>query len=183
MHLTLDSIIRRVLVYRLMRYRFAWLAFRLVGLYLAAALALAPASVDARLTRIHALAAFGSMGDNERPVQATHELRGLREDAARHRRLPSAVAAVAIARRDYKQATVALRKALAVTPNEEERAALVDTLARVLLRAGDLREPLRLFVTLSLPDAAERGVPLTAGQRRLSQSVPLSAARNAATVS
>jgi hypothetical protein len=71
-------------------------------------LALAPASVDARLTRIHALAAFGSMGDNERLAQATHELRGLREDAARHRRLTSAMAAVAIARRDYKQATVAL---------------------------------------------------------------------------
>ncbi|MGH2486258.1 MAG: hypothetical protein ACRDHE_09620, partial [Ktedonobacterales bacterium] len=40
MHLTLDSIIRRLLVYRLMRYRFAWLAFGLVGLYLAAVLVL-----------------------------------------------------------------------------------------------------------------------------------------------
>ena len=151
--------------------------------YVGRALELAPASVDARLTRIHVLAAFGSMGDTERLAQAIHELRGLREDAARHRRLPSAMAAVAIARRDYKQATVALRKALAVTPNEEERAALLDTLARVLLRAGDLREALRLFVTLSLPDVAEQGVPLSAGQRRLSQSAPLPAAHNAATFS
>jgi hypothetical protein len=35
MHLTVDSVIRRLLVYRLIRYRFAWLAFGLLGLYLA----------------------------------------------------------------------------------------------------------------------------------------------------
>lgn len=59
---------------------------------------------------------------------------------------------------------------------------LADTLARVALQTGDLREALRLFVALSLPDAAEGQIPMTAGQRRLSQSAPLPAARDAATL-
>ena len=146
------------------------------------ALAQAPQSLDARLTAVHVHAAFGSMGDESRLTLAAKELRALREDAPRLRRLPGAIAAVCIARRDYKQAIVAVRRALTVTPNEEERQALVDTLARVVLRAGDLRQALRLFVTLSLPDVSYGQAPPSAGQRRASQSAPLLAAFNAATL-
>lgn len=141
-----------------------------------------PDSLDARLTYIHILAAYGSLGDTARLARATKELHAVRDAAPRLRRLPSAAAAVSIARRDDKQAIAALRRAIGVTPNEEERVALVDTLARVVLRTGDLRQALRLFVTLSLPEVTEGKVPLTAGQRRLSLSVPLPTTRNAATL-
>lgn len=144
--------------------------------YIRRALAEAPDSLDARLTYIHVLAAYGSLGDVTRLAQAMKELRAVRDVNPRLRRLPSAEAAVRIARRDYKPAIAALRRALAVTPNEEERQALLDTLARVVLRTGDLREALRLFVKLSLPDAAEGQIPLPAGQRRVSQPISRPAA-------
>src|SRR5579871_2908942 len=84
---------------------------------------------------------------------------------AAHPRLPVAVAAIYLAKRHYRPAIVALRAALAVAPTQLEANALLDLLAQTLLRAGNLREALRLFVLLNL-DGDESFLRLPAARRR-----------------
>jgi hypothetical protein len=132
------------------------------------ALALDPTSDDIRLTYVQALAALGAGNDPNagRALRlAERELVALRGRCAAHPRLPVAVAAIYLAKRHYRPAIVALRAALAVAPTQLEANALLDLLAQTLLRAGNLREALRLFVLLNL-DGDESFLRLPAARRR-----------------
>jgi hypothetical protein len=142
--------------------------------FCARALTLAPGSLDARLTQVHALAAAGSAGDVSALEDADSTLAILREVAADHPRLHAAIAAVYLARRQYQPAIAAQRQALAEAPFQEEAQAMLDLMAQTLLHAGSLKQALRLFVKLNLEPPDMRQSRLTPARRRLAtSSVPV----------
>lgn len=135
--------------------------------YCERALALAPGSLDARLTHVHALAAAATCGDPDALPAADTTLTILREVAADHPRLHAAIAALYLARHQYRPAIAALHHALADAPYQEEARAVLDLMAQTLLHAGSLKQALRLFVKLNLDPPDMRQSRLTPARRRL----------------
>ncbi|MGH2517746.1 MAG: hypothetical protein ACRDHP_19025 [Ktedonobacterales bacterium] len=140
--------------------------------YVERALAAAPGLLDARIGKVHVLAGLAALGDTDALEEAETLLRILRETGPAHPRLPAAAAHVHITRRQYSSAIASLRRALAVAPTQEEAAATLDLLAQTLLRAGNIKQAVRLFVLLNrTPGEAAAGRPSPRAMRSAT-SVP-----------
>lgn len=118
--------------------------------YAERAAAIAPSLADAQLLRVRALAALGAMRERGALAKADAALHLARELDPTHPRVPLAVAALYLARRQYTPALASLRLALQLAPSEDAQHALHDQMARILERSGNLRQALRAFVTVSV---------------------------------